>query len=411
MITGIIVGAGVGVDAVVWRTARRAVVTAVAIVGLAAGTGLGPPVAHAAIPTNTAPSASGEWYSTDEDTALTVDAPGVLANDSDIDSDPLTSVVTADPMHGSVTLNLNGSFRYVPDADYNGIDSFSYHASDGQAVSSPATVTLYILPVNDAPTGQPDAYSTAEDTARTVTDPGVLVNDTDPEGDPLHATLVTEPGHGTVELNADGSFTYTPVPDFNGTDTFRYTAVDEPSAPTLAPARRSSPPEPTPLPSAPVTVTITITPVPDPITAPPTHRVIGPSSGARTRLALAALVDNPDHVALTLVKHSDPVHGTVTCTGLVCTYVPDAGFVGTDSFTYTLRTAVGDQVTGTVGVLVQPGGAPPISQPAPEPTLPATGADPRGPLGLAALLILTGAAALATTRIRRRRNTASRHPA
>jgi VCBS repeat-containing protein len=82
---------------------------------------------------------------------LTVATPGVLGNDSDPDGDPLTAVLVTGPSHGSLTLNANGSFSYTPAADFAGSDSFSYRASDGTVSSSPATVTITVTPVNDAP--------------------------------------------------------------------------------------------------------------------------------------------------------------------------------------------------------------------------------------------------------------------
>jgi VCBS repeat-containing protein len=93
-----------------------------------------------------------QWYSTGEDTVLTVNAPGVLANDSDADGNQLSAVLGSGPSHGTLTLNPDGSFLYTPTANYNGPDSFTYRASDGTATSSLATVTLTVTAVNDAPT-------------------------------------------------------------------------------------------------------------------------------------------------------------------------------------------------------------------------------------------------------------------
>src|SRR5437773_12074116 len=81
-------------------------------------------------------------YTTPEDTTLTVIAPGVLANDGDVDGDPLTAIVVSNPTHGSLTLNNDGSFTYIPALNYNGPDSFTYKANDGQADSAPATVKI-----------------------------------------------------------------------------------------------------------------------------------------------------------------------------------------------------------------------------------------------------------------------------
>jgi hypothetical protein len=82
---------------------------------------------------NDAPVAVADSFTTNEDTALVIAAPGVLANDSDVDGDALTSVLVTGPAHGTLTLNANGSFTYTPDANYNGADSFTYKANDGTA--------------------------------------------------------------------------------------------------------------------------------------------------------------------------------------------------------------------------------------------------------------------------------------
>src|SRR5204863_219821 len=99
--------------------------------------------------------------------STTVGAPGVLSNDSDVDGDSLTAVLVTGPSHGTLTLNANGSFTYTPSSNYNGSDSFTYRANDGQANSNLATAALTITAVNDAPAAVNDAYTTAEDTALT----------------------------------------------------------------------------------------------------------------------------------------------------------------------------------------------------------------------------------------------------
>ena len=177
-------------------------------------------------PVNDAPVAVDDSYSTDEDTALTITAPGVLGNDTDTEGNPLTAVKVSDPSHGSLTLNADGSFTYTPTADYNGPDSFTYKADDGTDYSNIATVSITVNPVNDAPVAVDDSYSTDEDTALTIAAPGVLTNDTDTEGNPLTAVKVSDPSHGSLTLNADGSFTYTPTANYNGPDSFTYKAND-----------------------------------------------------------------------------------------------------------------------------------------------------------------------------------------
>src|SRR5204863_4724 len=175
-------------------------------------------------PVNDAPvAANDDSYTTPEDTLLTVSAPGVLANDSDVDGDALSAVLVSGPAHGTLTLNGDGSFSYTPALNYNGIDSFTYRASDGSLESADATVTITVTPVNDAPVAaNDDSYTTPEDTQLTVRAPGVLANDSDVDGNPLSAVLVSGPTHRTLTLSGDGSFSYTPALNYNGIDSFTY---------------------------------------------------------------------------------------------------------------------------------------------------------------------------------------------
>ncbi|MEO5714727.1 MAG: Ig-like domain-containing protein [Luteolibacter sp.] len=177
---------------------------------------------------NTAPFAAADSYQAIRETALVVPAKGVLANDSDAESNTLTAILTVAPTHGTLTLNANGGFTYTPAAGYTGTDSFSYRANDGLLNSTIATVSLTIIPPppNTAPVAAADSYSTSKGTALTVPASGVLTNDTDAESSPLTATLVSGPSSGTLTLNANGGFTYTPTAGFTGSDSFTYRAND-----------------------------------------------------------------------------------------------------------------------------------------------------------------------------------------
>jgi VCBS repeat-containing protein len=166
-------------------------------------------------------------------------------------------VLDGGPANGTLTLNADGSFSYTPDADFNGTDSFTYHANDGTVNSNVATVSITVNPVNDAPVAANDAYTTDEGTILTVAAPGVLGNDSDVDGDPLTAVLNTSPSNGSLTLNSNGSFSYTPAPGFFGTDSFTYRANDGQADSNLA------------------TVTITVAPPPISVTGiqPNTMRV------------------------------------------------------------------------------------------------------------------------------------------
>ena len=125
---------------------------------------------------------SHDAYTTHEDMQLAVPRTGVLANDTDVDGQALTAAAVTRPAHGALSLNSNGGFTYTPAANYNGSDSFTYRANDGTANSNTVTVSLTITAVGDAPTANDDTGTTNEDTALVVAAPGVLSNDSDPEG-------------------------------------------------------------------------------------------------------------------------------------------------------------------------------------------------------------------------------------
>ena len=174
------------------------------------------------------PVAVDDVYGTAEDTPLVVAAPGVLTNDIP-GSGPLT-VTAFDPVStglGTVAVAEDGSFTYTPAANFNGSDTFNYTVSDGTATDA-GMVTITVSAVNDAPVAVDDTYGTAEDTQLVVVAAdGVLDNDTDVDDDTLTAVFNTDSAEGgTVTASADGSFTYTPPANFNGTDTFWYTVSD-----------------------------------------------------------------------------------------------------------------------------------------------------------------------------------------
>src|SRR5205085_1996159 len=135
---------------------------------------------------NDAPVAVNDSYTATEDTALTIAAPGVLGNDTDVDGDPLTAMVVTQPAHGAETANADGTVTYTPAANYNGTDSFSYTVGDGHRASATATVSVSVTAVNDAPVAVNDTATTAEDTAVSI---AVLGNDSDLDGDTLTVTV------------------------------------------------------------------------------------------------------------------------------------------------------------------------------------------------------------------------------
>ena len=175
-------------------------------------------------PVNDAPVAVDDDYTMAEKETLTIGAPGVLANDNDVDGDTLTAILVDTVSNGTLTLNADGSFTYTPDEYFNGTDSFTYKANDGVEDSELAIVTITVTPVNDWPIANDDFYEVVTGT-ELIKDAaeGVLANDVllDPDEE-VSIQILEEPQHGTLSMNDDGSFTYTPDAGFMGTDTFRY---------------------------------------------------------------------------------------------------------------------------------------------------------------------------------------------
>jgi hypothetical protein len=179
---------------------------------------------------NDAPTAVADQATTDEDGSA---AGNVLANDTDVDgAAPANVDLVAGPTRGSVTLDADGGFLYVPLPNFFGTDRFTYVARDAAGEASAVTeVKVTVNEINDAPVIAGESIDTAHDTA---VDGNVLVNDTDPDNedgllgneDTLTATLLSGPASGTVVLNADGRFTYSPSAGFSGTDSFRYQVSD-----------------------------------------------------------------------------------------------------------------------------------------------------------------------------------------
>ncbi|EFL87519.1 rhizobiocin/RTX toxin, partial [Ahrensia sp. R2A130] len=118
-------------------------------------------------------------------------------------------------------MNTDGTYTYTPAADFNGTDTFTISVDDGNGGIDTATVTITVNPQNDAPTATDNAVTTNEDAAVSG---AVILNDID--GDALTASLATAPSNGTVVVNTDGTYTYTPAADFNGTDTFTVSVDD-----------------------------------------------------------------------------------------------------------------------------------------------------------------------------------------
>lgn len=174
---------------------------------------------------NDLPTAGDDQYVGWEDQTLYGNV--VWGSDQDADGDALTAYLVNGPKHASnFQLNLDGSFQYVPVANFDGSDQFQYRVYDGRGFSNLATVQIDLLPINDAPVSSEDSYLIKQADQLQVLVNGVLANDWDAESDPLVALLIESPQHGSLQFQSDGTFVYRPDDSFFGIDEFRYLASD-----------------------------------------------------------------------------------------------------------------------------------------------------------------------------------------
>jgi hypothetical protein len=176
-------------------------------------------------PVNRPPTASDDAASTPEDTPATLD---VLSNDADADGDGLTIARATQGAHGTVAASGLG-LVYTPNRDFHGTDAFTYVASDGTGESAPATVTVVVTSVNDAPTAVDDGARTTRNVRIAI---AVLANDGDVDGRiaPGTVAILTRPAHGRAMPSRNGTVTYAPRVGFTGIDAFTYTVRDDAGA-------------------------------------------------------------------------------------------------------------------------------------------------------------------------------------
>jgi hypothetical protein len=276
---------------------------------------------------NTNPVAVNDAFGAHKNTPV---SGNVLLNDSDGDGDELSVTVDAGPSNGQLTLNPDGSFTYTPNTDWHGTDTFTYAIDDGYGGTATGTVTVTVANT-PPPAGSNITYTTPAELTVDAEN-GVLADVTNPNNHTLVAVLATGPSSGTLTLNSDGSFTYTPDWDFVGTDSFTFYPRDNDG------------------PGNSITVYVSVTDTPPVAEDDVAYTVSG------TAVTLAVLgndtdVDEGDE--LTVLGASDGIYGTTTVNpdGSI-TYTPAAGWTGTDWFTYVIDDGYGRLSYATATVTV-----------------------------------------------------------
>ena len=267
-----------------------------------------------------APTADNQSVVTDEDTAANITLSG-----ADADGDTITFNVLTPPTNGTLT-GATPNLVYTPNANFNGTDSFTFEASDGALNSAPATVSITVNPINDAPTADPASVIIDEDGSAVVT-----LTANDPDGDTLTFSVVTQPTNGVLSGTAP-NLTYTPNPDFEGTDSFTFEVTDG----TVT--------------SAVETISITVTAVNDAPTSDDQAVVTDEDTAANITLT-GADVDG-DTISFSVL--TQPTSGTLSGTAPNLVYTPNADFNGADSFTFETSDGTLSSTVGTVSITVNP---------------------------------------------------------
>lgn len=252
--------------------------------------------------------------------------------------------ILTSPLAGTAEVASDGqSVAYVPGPSACGTDSFEYEvtAPGGRVSSAVVTVTIE----NTPPTAGADAFSTSENDVLSVSGPGLLENDIDPDGDAIEALLVDGPDHGSVDVSSNGSFTYQPAADYHGPDAFTYRVDDGCGTSSSA------------------TVALTVVSVNDsPVAVDDAYAVEGPGGLSIAAPGVLTNDADPEGDPLTAVLAESPAEGTLTLRsdgGFF--YVPRSGFSGIDSFEYRAFDGLRLSDSAVVTVDVQYKNTPPVA--------------------------------------------------
>ncbi|MEW8676078.1 MAG: Ig-like domain-containing protein, partial [Candidatus Thiodiazotropha endolucinida] len=270
----------------------------------------------------------------------------VLNNDTGLGDTPVTVSLVTDVTNGSLILNGDGTFSYTHDGSENFTDSFTYRVTDNDGETADATVTINVTPVSDAtPVANADSITVAEGATATTLVGGsstVLNNDTGLSDTPVMVSLVTDVTNGTLNLNGDGTFSYTHDGSENFTDSFTYRVTDNDGE------------------TADATVTINVTPVSDATPVANADSItVAEGATATTLVGGSSTVLNNDtglgDTPVTVSLVTDVTNGTLTLNSDgTFSYSHDGSENFTDSFTYRITDNDGETADATVTINITP---------------------------------------------------------
>ncbi len=286
-------------------------------------------VAVTVTPVNDPPVANNIEVSVMEDMPVPVTLVGI-----DPDGDSLAYSIVTKPSNGTLS-GTEPNMSYVPNTNFNGLDSFTFRVSDGTLNSIPGTVSLVVNPADDPPIANGDNVTVPEDTVSHI-----MLTGSDPDGDPLTYSILRTPNHGKLSGTAP-NLIYTPDPNFSWLDSFTFRVNDGKSD------------------SVPATVMISVTPVNDPPTAND-DKIVTQEDTPATIDVLANDID-VDNELIIISEINQSKSGSVTKNNDgTLTYTPNKNFSGTDTFTYTVTDRAGEKDTATVRIEVIGVNDPPV---------------------------------------------------
>ena len=260
-------------------------------------------------------------------------AKAIVLVGTDVDGDALTYTVVSPPTKG-VLSGAVPNLTYTPNANVNGLDTFTFAVNDGTTNYAVASVSISIIPVNDAPVAVDGSVNTAEDSSVAITLQG-----SDPDGDALVYSIFTEPAKGVLS-GTPPNLIYTPKTNATGSDAFVF-KVDDGSLSSFA------------------TISITLTPINDPPVAL-SQTVTLPEDATRTITLRGSDIDTPTaNLFFTIL--TPPTKGSLVGTNGVYTYRPNAHANGPDGFTFKVSDGSADSAPATVSIDITPVNDAPIA--------------------------------------------------
>ena len=296
-------------------------------------------------PINDLPVPQDQQFSVEEDGTLQFTDADLLAGATDIEGDDLSVTgISYEGTDGVLTDNGDGTYSFAPNENFNGDVNFSFDVSDGTDTVS-ANVDVSVTPVNDPPVAGSTSYTVHEDNSITISDAQLLANSSDLEGDVSIDSVSYSGSDGVLQINGDGTYTFSPNENFNGEVTLDVVVADEEGATDAT------------------TAGITVLEVNDPPVAGPTSYTIDEDSVltfSESQVLLNAS-DVEGDVELVGISYDGPDGIFTVNDDGTCSFAPNENFNGQVQLDVTIRDEDGAEVDTVINVNVLPINDVPVS--------------------------------------------------